>query len=132
MKQYLYFNPKLKERVKNLRKNQTPFEKKFWYDALHEENIKKFKWIRQKPIDNYIVDFFCFELMLAREIDGETHIDEVYENKRTAKLEEYKIKIIRYTNKEISDNFFGVSKDLMLKIKDRIEELKRLNPLSTS
>lgn len=130
MKRYLYFNPDLKEKVKYLRQNQTPFEKTFWYDILHKECFKNFKWIRQKAIDEYIVDFFCFDLMLAIEIDGETHTNKNYDLKRTEKLKEYGIKIIRYTNNEVKENFEGICEDLLLNIKKRMKENNKLNPLA--
>lgn len=123
MKKYLHFNPQLKERAKNLRRRQTPFEKKFWYEVLHNEYLNNFKWTRQKPIDNYIVDFFCFELMLAIEIDGETHTNQIYDDLRTEQLNHYNIEVIRYTNKNILDNLEGVYEDLVLKVKNRIKLL---------
>ena len=42
--------------------------------------MKDYQFFRQKPIDNYIVDFFCYELMLAIEIDGDSHVDKIEED----------------------------------------------------
>lgn len=123
LEKYIPFNPKLKERAKELRKNQTPFEKKLWYGALSSKSFENLKWTRQKPIDNYIVDFFCNELLLAIEIDGETHIDKKYDGNRTKVLSSYGINVIRYTNQEISKNLEGVLEDLKNKIEKRRKEL---------
>jgi very-short-patch-repair endonuclease len=65
---HLPYNPKLVERAKNLRKNMTPAEKKLWYSYLRNF---KFRVLRQKPIDNFIVDFYCAKLKLVIEIDGD-------------------------------------------------------------
>ncbi|TCN73234.1 endonuclease domain-containing protein [Acetobacteroides hydrogenigenes] len=70
-----------------------------------------FDFTRQKPIDSYIVDFFCSKLMLAIEIDGYSHqLEEVYakdvENSR--RLEELGIKLLRFQDVEVFQNTKGV------------------------
>ncbi len=102
-------NPKLTENAKNLRKNMTKEEKHLWYDFLKDYPIR---FLRQKVIDNYIVDFYCSSLNLVIELDGSQHYDErgiiKYDKIRTEKLEERKLTIIRIPNNEIWYNFDGV------------------------
>ena len=66
------YNPRLKELSRQLRNNSTLAEVLLW-NQIKNKKIGGYKFLRQKPIDRYIVDFFCYELMLAIEVDGETH-----------------------------------------------------------
>jgi len=64
---------------------------------------------RQKPADNYIVDFFCNELMLAIEIDGDTHNYKIERDiKRQKSLEASGIRFLRFTDKDVKENIEGV------------------------
>ncbi|HKL43855.1 MAG TPA: tRNA-guanine transglycosylase, partial [Candidatus Absconditabacterales bacterium] len=102
---YIKYNPKLKERARDLRNNPTEAEKKIWYEFL---STYDYKFLRQKPIDEYIVDFFSNKLKLVIEIDGDTHWGDdeiIYDRKRTQKLENLGFKVLRFTNKEIFDDF---------------------------
>jgi very-short-patch-repair endonuclease len=66
------YNPKLKELARQLRNNSTFAEVLLW-NELKNKQIKGYDFHRQKPILNYILDFFCSELKLAIEVDGLTH-----------------------------------------------------------
>ncbi len=68
----LPYNPKLKEKARHLRNNSTKAEIRLWL-YLKGRQMMGYDFHRQKPIDNFIVDFFCRELMLAIELDGYTH-----------------------------------------------------------
>ncbi len=73
------YNPKLKEFARQLRNNSTKSEIYLW-KHLKGKQMMGYDFHRQKPLDNYIVDFFCHELMLAIELDGFSHqLDEVVE-----------------------------------------------------
>ena len=102
-------NPKLTEKAKLLRKNMTKEEKHLWYDFLKDCPER---FLRQKVIDNYIVDFYCSSLNLIIELDGSQHYDEKgiikKDTIRTQKLEERNLTIIRIPNNEIWYNFDGV------------------------
>ena len=64
---------------------------------------------RQKPVDNYIVNFFCNELMLAIEIDGSTHDYKPKEDKlRQTKLESLGIRFLRFADLDVKKNIHGV------------------------
>ena len=102
------YNPKLKERARELRKNMTEAEKKLWYGCLR---TFRYPVLRQKPIDHYIVDFYCPKLKLVIEIDGDTHYTDegkIYDEKRKNVLESYGLKIVRFTNLEVIKYLEGV------------------------
>ena len=71
-KNILSYNPILKDLARDLRNNSTLSEVLLW-KYLKGGQMLGYDFDRQKPVDNFIVDFFCNELMLAIEIDGETH-----------------------------------------------------------
>ena len=70
----IHYNPDLKQRSKELRKNATYSEKLLW-KHLRSRQLLGYQFMRQKPIYNYIVDFYCSALKLVIEIDGITHND---------------------------------------------------------
>jgi very-short-patch-repair endonuclease len=64
---------------------------------------------RQKPIDRYIVDFFCSELMLAIEIDGDSHsCRELKDRERQQRLESLGVRFLRFYDHEVKQNIEGV------------------------
>lgn len=66
------YNPRLKELARKLRNNSTKAENVLWL-CLKGKQMCSYDFHRQKPIDNFILDFFCHELMLGIEVDGYTH-----------------------------------------------------------
>ncbi|NCR53006.1 MAG: endonuclease domain-containing protein [Microcystis aeruginosa L211-07] len=105
---HLPYNPKLVERAKELRKNMTKAERKLWYEYL--KNFQ-YRVHRQRPIDQFIVDFYCPELKLVIEIDGDSHNSEdaqSHDLERTQILAGYGLTVIRFTNQEVLSNFEGV------------------------
>jgi very-short-patch-repair endonuclease len=119
---YIPYNTNLKELSRTNRKNPTKAEKKIWNEVLRNKQFEKLKFHRQKPIDQYIVDFYCPELMLVIEIDGDSHLGkdvEEHDENRTIDLEQYGIKVIRYTNGQILNNIEFVKNDLLQKIKKK-------------
>ncbi|MBU2082041.1 endonuclease domain-containing protein [Patescibacteria group bacterium] len=117
-KLYIPYNKKLVEVARENRKNPTQAEKKIWFEVLRSKQFENYKFLRQKPLDKFIADFYCAELMLVIEIDGDSHAaQEEYDILRSEKLDAYGIKVIRYTNGDIISNIDGVYKDLKEKIK---------------
>jgi very-short-patch-repair endonuclease len=105
---HLPYSPQLVARARQMRKNPTPAEKKLWHEFLR---AYKPRFLRQRPIDNYIVDFYCAQLRLVIEIDGDTHFTEQgleYDQQRSHILEGYGLKVIRFTNTEVLENFDAV------------------------
>ena len=116
------YNPELKELARQLRNNSTLSEVLLWLE-LKGKKMSGFDFHRQKPIDNYIVDFFCHELMLAIEIDGISHTWEdvaVNDEIRQRQIEDLGIRFLRFDDKDIKQN-----KSFVLNtIHDWIEEHK--------
>ena len=105
---HLPYNPELVPRAKELRKNMTVAEKKLWYEYLR---TFPHRIHRQRPIHHYIVDFYCPKLKLVIEVDGDSHFTpeaQEYDQKRTEILEGYGLKVLRFTNEQIINNFEGV------------------------
>ena len=114
------YNPKLKDLARQLRNNSTKSEIKLW-QYLKGKQMYGFDFHRQKPLDNYIVDFFCHELMLAIELDGYSHtIDEVYEKDRIkeAKLTELGVNLIRFDDDEVFNDINNVIRTIELYIEN--------------
>src|SRR6187431_67089 len=97
------YNPKLKELARELRNNSTKTEIFLWL-KLKGKQMFGYDFHRQKPIDNYILDFFCHELMLGIEVDGYSHeFLEVY-NKDIVKekrMNALGISVLRFTDGEV-------------------------------
>ena len=120
-KLYIEYNPKLIEVARENRKNQTQAEEKMWFNILKGKQFENYKFLRQKPLDNFIADFYCAELLLIIEIDGDSHAKQrEYDTLRSEKLEAHGIKVVRYTNDDVLSNIEGVYQDL----KKRIKEIK--------
>lgn len=108
-----------------LRKNMTPWERKLWYCFLKEYPVR---FQRQKCIDNYIVDFYCFRAKIIVELDGSGHynlISQQKDNQRTKVLEQYGLKVIRFCNLDIDKNFYGVCTVIDEEVKKRITDSPR-------
>lgn len=98
------YNPALKEKARQLRNNSTTTEIKLWR-YLKGKQMCDYDFHRQKPIDKYIVDFFCCELMLAIEIDGLSHFGkEDYDKKRQTELENLGVKFLRFDDDDVFCN----------------------------
>ena len=81
----LRYNTKLKLRARELRNEMTTAEKKLWFEYFRQISYKVY---RQKPIGNYIVDFYIPQIKLVIEVDGETHMrDAEYDENRIRELE---------------------------------------------
>ncbi|MDD4902574.1 MAG: endonuclease domain-containing protein [Patescibacteria group bacterium] len=119
----LSYNPKLKQLARNLRKEGTLSEVLLW-KKLQKKQMQGYNFRRQKPIDNYIVDFFCPELNLAIEIDGATHgFKEKYDDDRQKKLESLGVKFLRFTETNVRENLWAVSEE----IKDLVNKIENNN-----
>ena len=114
------YNLKLKPFARHLRNNSTLSEILLWKQFKNKAFGVEFH--RQVPIDEFIVDFYCHELMLAIEIDGISH-DFKYENdlRRQGKLENLGVQFIRFDDQEVKNNMFNV----LLELQQKIEELEK-------
>jgi len=100
---------KLLERAKAMRREPTPFEARLWH-ALRAKRLNGAKFRQQVVIGRYIVDFACrIPTMLVVEVDGDTHAgQEAYDNGRTAFLESNGYRVLRFTNRDVETNMYGV------------------------
>ncbi|MCD6101819.1 MAG: endonuclease domain-containing protein [Candidatus Cloacimonetes bacterium] len=118
----IYYNPKLKDLARKLRKNMTLSEVLLW-NQLKQNKMKGYDFHRQKPINNYIVDFFCPKLKLIIEIDGKTHIYKGNEDvKRQQRLESLGFHFLRFKDIDVKKNI----KDVLVSIENWIEECKKI------
>ena len=102
------YNSDLKELARDLRKNMTLSEVLLWNQLKHK-NMRGFDFDRQRPIGNYIVDFYCKELKLAIEIDGNTHINRYEEDEiRQRDLEKLGVRFLRFEDIEVKKNMSNV------------------------
>ena len=121
------YNPQLKEIARQLRNNSTKAEIKLWY-LLKSKQLRGYGFHRQKPISNYIVDFFCNKLMLAIELDGYTHsFKEVFErdNLKEQSLQELGITILRFKDEDVMNDVEGV----ITYIEECIKGIEKNTPL---
>ena len=117
---YLPRNKELNSNAKNLRHNMTKEERHLWFDFLVEYPVRI---QRQKTIANYILDFYCAKARLAIELDGSQHYEPTnhqYDELRTKQLELMGIKVLRFTNLEIWQNFAAVKERIHREIQDRL------------
>ena len=111
--------------AKELRKDMTKEERHLWYDFLREYRPR---FLRQKVIGNYIVDFYCAEAGLIIEIDGSQHFEETAierDAERTAYLEHLGLTVIRVSNREVNENFRGVCEHIDNNVKQSPSHLRR-------
>jgi len=109
-------NSKLTGNSKNLRRNMTKEERHLWYDFLR---LLPITVNRQKVIGNYIVDFYIASCKIVIELDGSQH----YEDKGIEKdavrdkyLESLGIKVLRYSNYDVTLKFRNVCEDILKNI----------------
>ncbi|MEZ4968354.1 MAG: DUF559 domain-containing protein [Flavobacteriaceae bacterium] len=101
------YNPKLKAFTRELRKNSTLSEILLWSQIKRKAFGIEFH--QQVPMLNYIVDFYSHEIMLAIEIDGNSHDHKQnYDHRRQYELEQYGVNCLRISNKEIKQQMFSV------------------------
>jgi very-short-patch-repair endonuclease len=100
---FLKYNSKLKSFSRNLRKKQTESEIKFY--KILRTFFRDFRFLKQKPIDNFIVDFYCAKLNLVIEIDGSIHdsYGEKDQERDSILLHKYKLNTIRFSNSDIEN-----------------------------
>ena len=115
-----HYKDKLTNNAQTLRKNMTKEEKRLWYDFLKKLPVSVH---RQKTIESYIVDFYIASHKIVIELDGSQHGEP--ENReadtiRDKSLGEYGIRVLRYSNKQIKQNFRGVCLDILRELE--IEE----------
>ena len=113
---------KMLQHARAMRKNPTPAERALWR-ILRKKNLEGYKFRRQHPMGNYIVDFYCPTKKLVIEVDGGQHSEQHSEQERedaerSRFLESRGCRVLRFWNNEVLENMDGVA--------DRIlEELEK-------
>lgn len=109
---FTQYNKNTKNVSRALRKNMTVQEKHLWYDFLKDYHIK---FYRQRPVNDFIIDFYSSKAKLAIEIDGSQHYEDknkLKDENRTKTLNDYGIDVIRFSNYDINTNFEGVCMEI--------------------
>ena len=107
------YNKNLKEFARNLRNNSTLPEVILWTKLLKRKQLRGYPFLRQRPVDNYIVDFFSKDLKLIIEVDGEIHkYQKRKDRQREEKLKKLGYAVIRFQNEEILHELFNVERVL--------------------
>jgi len=119
----MYFKAKtgVMESAKLLRNSMTYHEKLLW-EKLKGNQISGIRFRRQHPIDLFIADFYCHKARLVVEVDGEIHNNkEEYDDGRSAEMEKYGIRVIRFTNNEVEKNIEKVVQEIETIVIERLK-----------
>ena len=120
------YNSKLVPNAKALRRNMTKEEKHLWYDFLKR---LPFAVKRQHNIENYIVDFYIANRKLVIELDGVQHStpDSIeYDQARENVLSKWGMVVVRYTNRQVNQQFNGVCQDILNRLGLSFSDLKEV------
>ena len=116
-KYHLRYRDSLTWAARKNRKNETEAEEKLWNEVLRKRQTG-YKFVRQKPIDRFVVDFYCSELSLAIEVDGNSHDKKLERDEsRDNFLKVCGIKTLRFTNEEILEEIEEVKDKLRNELK---------------
>ena len=115
------YNTQLTPLAKQLRRNMTREERHLWYDFLRTYPVR---FLRQKVLGSYIVDFYCAKAGLVIELDGSQHYEPDAAKKdaeRTAFLEQYGLRVLRIANNEVNENFTGVCEYIDVAVQQAVQ-----------
>ena len=111
---FLPYDPRLKTVARMLRNNMTLAEILLW-NQLKQKRLLGYDFHRQKPIDEYVVDFFCPRLSLAIEIDGDSREEKLEkDSQRQYDIEKFGIHFLRFPDEEVKQNLDGVLETIRL------------------
>jgi very-short-patch-repair endonuclease len=110
---YNFYNKELREFAQKLRNNSTLAEVILWNKLLKNKQTRGYQFLRQRPIDCFIVDFFCKDLKLIIEVDGFYHKFKKKKDKlRDERLKELGFSILHFQNEEILNDLFSIQRTL--------------------
>jgi very-short-patch-repair endonuclease len=111
------YNKKNNLRAKTMSKEMTKSEQLLWFNLLRSRKLDGYKFVKQKQIFHYIVDFYCSELLLVIEVDGQSHNGKIeYDKDRDKFLKSANLKVIRISNEDVLHNLEGVYTILLYEI----------------
>jgi very-short-patch-repair endonuclease len=102
-------------RAQRLRREATPLEKLLWSKLRHAQ-VGGYRFRRQHPVGPYILDFYCTDLKLCIEVDGDTHgaqASQVHDARRTDYLAARGITVVRFWNNEIRECLDAVAERVL-------------------
>ncbi len=118
----LPYNKEHKERSRDLRNNMTDAERALW-SRLRRKQLLGLQFYRQKPIHQYIVDFYCPKARLVIEVDGGQHWQPDHaeqDRERDSVLEQLDLKVLRFSNLEVLKQLDLVLTQIFEVARDRI------------
>ncbi len=118
----LKYKENLKAYARELRSNQTDCEKKLWH-GLRRKQVLGIQFYRQKPIGEYIVDFYAPKARIVIEVDGGQHFLEEEQKKDSARdlfLTAQGLTVLRFHNREVIESLEGILKKIFLTVEGRI------------
>jgi len=126
MRKIIPYKSKLKELARKLRNNSTKSEIKLW-QCLKGKQLNGYSFHRQKPLLNFIADFYCFDLMLVIELDGYTHLfEDVYDKDQSKQkeLEKVGLSVLRFNDEDVMNSIESV----LIVIEDYIDKFEKHTP----
>jgi very-short-patch-repair endonuclease len=125
---YLPYNKDLKQFSRDLRNHSTYGEVLLWME-LRAGQLRGYKFNRQKPLDKYIVDFYCKKLNLVIEVDGESHYSKeacLKDEGRQQVLEDLGLRFLRFDDWDVKNKMEVV----LQRIVEFVDEFEKTNPLA--
>ena len=98
-----------------MRREPTDAEAAMWR-LLRDRRLAQFKFRRQVPFQNFILDFVCFDRRLVIEIDGSQHVSSKRDVARDAALEAENFRVARYWNNDVLQRPTAVLEDIFVKL----------------
>ena len=121
----IHYSQNLKGVSRELRKNSTLAEVLLW-NQLKQRKMHRYQFMRQKPINSYVVDFYCSKLKLVIEVDGESHRSKFDEDsKRQRELENMGLHVLRFQDRDVKRDIVNV----LSAISSWIQQARKDNPL---
>jgi very-short-patch-repair endonuclease len=114
---FLDYRRRLKQSARALRSDLTPAERKLWFEFLRD---LPHRFTRQKPLGEYIADFYCASRLLIIEVDGDSHFTPegaAADQLRSMALEARGIRVLRFTNLEVMEQFEAVCQRIEAAVK---------------
>jgi very-short-patch-repair endonuclease len=105
------------ERARDLRQESTEAERRLW-SALRDRRLRGYRFRRQHPVSDYIVDFACTRCRLIVEADGGQHANSIADERRTARLEAEGWRVLRFWNNDVLANTEGVVLTILAKLSE--------------
>lgn len=126
-KLYNDYNPRWKGYAREHRNNSTRAEVRLWCELFRKKQMMGYPFLRQRPIDQFIADFFCKPLKLVIETDGISHTWEGAAERdayKTRRLEELGYHVLRFQDDDVMNNLSVVKET----IEDWIRDFELNNP----